>query len=199
VLLSQDIIRYKSSQPYKWLCYIVGRNPLDRLELLENVCIHRYSLNCYTMSTYRERQEVKAATMEAFQKGQIPFEVMILINGERDYQKASFILSYELKRSEDREALMEQQRHNNMLQEQQQIHANKMEEIAAESKGRVDMEKAAGYFQVVVADKNNKAKSDLSQYKAENKPAEMEKKTEEQTKLEANKASIKSQHAGMAP
>jgi uncharacterized protein YdbL (DUF1318 family) len=95
-----------------------------------------------------------------------------------------------LKRAEEKEFLLEQQRHQNVMQEQQQAHALKLEEIAAISTGNVNEEKTKGYFSILGIGKSNEGKLQQIQEKQAHEPEKIEKKTDESVREHAAKATI---------
>lgn len=200
LLTGQDIIRYKASSPYKFLADLVGMAVVTRLGTMlsaaqRNKAIHRYAIFVHSLSTYNERQEIKQAAYLANQKGEIPYEVLLLIIETEDYKKAAYILSYEKKRGE---ALLQQQKMQEQQAQQQLSQQQFQQEAELEKlKGQnmLNYEKTKGYFNVMVQLKDNEGKQQVTQQKLDAKPEEQQSKSDANTQEYANKKTIDSQHS----
>lgn len=158
VTLSQDIVRYKSTLPYKFLERAVGTLAVKGLEELEGVAIHRYGIFVNSFANYMDRQKLLAETEQAWLKQEITYEVKMLINAIDDYRKAAYILAFEKNRAqkeeEEREALAHQR-----AMELESLKQNRELKIVQE-KGRLEKERETirgwWYYQSAMAQANSR-------------------------------------------
>jgi hypothetical protein len=192
-LVAQDIINFKSSLPYKWLVNQIGNPPLNRLAMLKNVAIHRYGILINSYRTYMDREETRQNAQIAYQRGEIPFEVMMLINQIADPKKANYILAFEKKRTEQQK-----------IKDEQQLSAMRMQEDASKTKNQMQLEDKKGYWWVqrenargywwwLTAQASDKSKAELKKMQLDAKPDEIAIKASNKIREEAAKHSLQNQ------
>ncbi len=193
LLTAQDIIKYKSSLAYKFLQRMVGAGPIQSMEQLENVALHRYGIFVNSYSTYIERQNILKDTEIAFQNQEITYEIKLLINAIDDYRKAAYILAYEkqraIKMKEKELTLM----HKRSMELESHKHAIKMEQVNAEGLWRYKAVDRQGYWYFMANEKDNEVKMDLNDLKGVQRRAEIFQKTDASIMEKAAEQNIKNQ------
>lgn len=101
----QDIIKFKDirSLPYMFLLRALGDDVVNGLDTLNAVAFHRYGIFVESFNTFDERQRIMIMAMQAFEKGEITAEQLVLIENIRGYKRAAMAFAYEKKRKEKRE------------------------------------------------------------------------------------------------
>lgn len=191
--ITQDIIRYKESKAYGFLKRALGEETLNDLEDLEGYAFHRYGIFIDTFNNDIERQEIKAATMDAWAKGEINYETMLMVNGIDDPKKAGMVLSFEKwRRDKEKKEEMQMQTQNLMAIEQQK-HQAEMERIL--TKGKIDIEKAnvEGRWYYEAHKAGAEARITAQQIRMDNEPEKIALKTDAEIKKEIAKSNIKQQ------
>lgn len=196
LLISHDVIRFKTSVPYKYLCDMVGQSVVDRLDdfLRSRKAPHRFGIFVVSLSTYNERQEIKQQAFAANQKGEIPFEVLMLINETLDYRKAAYILSYEKKRAERLKLEEQKMLHDQAMTLSEKQKADQIAVIEAEGKAKERLAHIEGYYEVLVVEKENEGELERTREKLNAEPSKQEYRTQGQISEYAAKATIDSQH-----
>lgn len=191
--ITQDIIRYKGSIAYDFLKKAVGEETLRDLEDLKGFAFHRYGIFIDTFNNDIERQEIKAATMDAWGKGEITYETMLMVNGIDDPKKAGLVLSFEKWRKDKEKQKEIQQQQQNLLQIEQQKHQLEMERIV--TKGKLEIEKAnvEGKWYFEAHKSGSDAKILSQQMRNENEPEKIHLRTEGEIEKEIAKSNIKNQ------
>lgn len=133
---TQDIVYYKDSLAYSFLLNMVGNAPLESIEELGKIALHRYGIFVNSMTTYQQRQDILRDTSVAFNNGEIGYEIKILIDSIEDFSKAAYVLAYEKQRGIKLKQQEVAQAQQNAMAVEAQKHGNKMEEINAEGMWR---------------------------------------------------------------
>lgn len=139
LLMCQDIVKYKTSIPYKFLMNAVGENVCNLLSST-GFAFHRLGIFIESFNTIGERQKVIDFAERAFLQDQIDYAQLMLIKSIDFYKKAGFIFAYEQRRREKLKIEEQKQLHESNIQLENQKKANELEIIAA--KGAQDIEKA---------------------------------------------------------
>lgn len=107
------------------------------VKFMKKIPIQYYGITVRRFLRDREREDIKALTMQAVVNKEIPAEIAIIINNVDDWQKAGAVLSYYKERT--RKQLMQEQL--KIQQAQQQTiameHQNKMQQI--QTQGQIDL------------------------------------------------------------
>lgn len=174
----QDIVRYKDTIPYNFLKRAIGETAINDIKELDGVSLHRYGIFVNSFATYMERQRVLAETNEAWQKGEISYEVKMLIDSIDDYRKAAYIMAFEKVRAKREKQQEVQQLHMNAMQVADTQHKNKMDEIDLNGKYGVREQQVRGYYYYIASINLAKSKENLQEIKSENKKEEISLKSQ---------------------
>lgn len=174
----QDIVRYKDTIPYNFLKRAIGNTAIEDIKELDGVSLHRYGIFVNSFATYMERQRVMQETNEAWQKGEIPYEVKMLIDSIDDYRKAAYIMAFEKMRAKKEEDQKIQIAQNNAIQLEQLRHKNKMDEIVTEGNLEIRAQQVRGYYYYQSAIAQAQSRENINNAKIENKPSEINLKSQ---------------------
>jgi len=166
---------------------------MKSLDELGGYAFHRYGVFIDTFNNDLERQEIKAATMDAWVKGQIRYESLLMINGIDDPKKAGMILSFEKWRELQEKKQEAAQAQQNLVQIEQLKHQNEME--LAVTKGKLDIEgknvEGRWYYEAHKA--GAEARITAQQIRQDNEPEKISLKTDADIKKEVVKNNLKRQ------
>jgi hypothetical protein len=101
--LTQEIIRYKDSIPYKWLLTVMGNETFNGLFLLDDYAAHRMGLFVRDYNATAEKQRINQAADMALQKGELEFDQWFAVTQVEDYKMAAKMLSLYKRKKEKRE------------------------------------------------------------------------------------------------
>lgn len=101
--LTQEIIRYKDSIPYKWLLTIMGNETFNGLFLLDAYAAHRMGLFVRDYNATAEKQRINQAADMALQKGELEFDQWFAVTQVEDYKMAAKMLALYKRKKEKRE------------------------------------------------------------------------------------------------
>jgi hypothetical protein len=191
--LTQDIIEYKSSLPYKFLERAVGSMAIRDLQDLEGIALHRYGIFVNSFATYMDRQKVMQETEIAWQKGEISYEVKMLVNAVDDYRKASYILAFEKERAKKEEQAAADRLHQQQMQLEALKQQNTMSAIKLKGEMEIQSENMRGlwYYRAAMAQANSRLGIKAMQIEAE--PGLVATKTDAKIEEHAAKRSIDAQ------
>lgn len=197
VLYAQDIIKYKDSIPYKWLCTLIGDENVENLGLLEKFAAHRVGIFVRDLNWMLQKQKIiqiaDQAVLNPNPQVQITWNQYAVIIGTEDYKKAMKILDF-LQTKKDKklrkQEIQNQQMADNINANQ---HQRKMEEINAEGlwNYRREQERTRGY--VLAAQLNSKSRTDAKQMQIEAEPEKQALKAMGEKEVQQNAANLKQQ------
>lgn len=182
----QDIIRYKDTLPYNFLKRAIGETAIKDIKELDGVALHRYGIFVNSFATHMERQRVLQETNDAWQKGEIAYEIKMLIDSIDDYRKAAYIMAFEKQRAKKEKQQEVQILHQNAMQQEGQRHANKMEEIQLEGQLEIKARQIQGYYYYQGAIAQTQGRENVQHIKQDGKPEEISLKS--QAKIEEKRA-----------
>lgn len=194
LLTAQDIIEYRESKAYKYLLDLVGYGPVESLEGLQKVAMHRYATVVNNFSTFQQRQQIKKDTQDAFQQGQITYDVKLLVDSVDDFRKAAYILAFEKQRADKLKQQAEAQAQASQLQQAQALHGMKMEEINADGNWKYRVVDRAGWWAWTANRDDNATKIQANEDKANQRIQELGVKTDAAIRQEGAKAAIQTQN-----
>lgn len=182
----QDIVRYKDTIPYNFLKRAIGNTAVEDIKELDGVSLHRYGIFVNSFATYMERQRVLQETNDAWRAGEIPYEIKMLIDSIDDYRKAAFIMAFEKQRAKKEKEKEVQVAQQNAMQLEGYRHQNKMQEINAEGELEIKAQQVRGYYYYQSAIAMAQSRETINNAKIENKPSEINLKS--QAKIEEERA-----------
>lgn len=145
--ITQEIIRYKDSLPYKWLLTILGNETFDGLFSLDDYAAHRMALFVRDYNITAEKQRINQGADLALQKGELEFDQWFAVTQVEDYKLAAKMLSLYKRKKEKRERQQKLQELQIARQTQQEQHQQEMQ--LAQEKGKwalaVAKEETEGY------------------------------------------------------
>ena len=145
--ITQEIIRYKDSIPYKWLLTMLGNETFNGLFLLDDYAAHRMGLFVRDYNATAEKQRINQAADMALQKGELEFDQWFAVTQVEDYKMAAKMLALYKRKKEKRERIQKLQELKIAQENQAQQHAQEME--LAQEKGKwalaVAKEETQGY------------------------------------------------------
>lgn len=142
VFYIQSIIKFKSKNAlsYKFIEKLLGDEVVADIKSMDECAAHRYGIFLEPFNRYYEREELKELTRIAFERGQIGFEEMLIVNGVDSAKQAGMALAY-FKRKTEKRVQEEMQRKYEMEDANNaNAHQRKMQEIQA--KGQLDIQAA---------------------------------------------------------
>lgn len=195
LITSQDIVRYKNSVAYNYLKKAVGEENLIDIESMGGYAFHRYGIFIDTFNNDFQRQEVKAATIDAWKKGEISYHAMLMINSIDDPMRAGMVLSFEKE-----ESLRRKEKEARTLHENAMALENKRTEniMAVENlKGKMQIAKAnvegMWYFKAHQAGANSKIVA--QQMRQEHEPDKINARLDAEIRKEEEKNNLKERSA----
>jgi hypothetical protein len=188
--LTQDIIRYKSSLPYKFLERAVGSLAIQDLQDLEGVAFHRYGIFVNSFATYMDRQRVLQETEIAWQKGEISYEVKMLVNAVDDYRKATYILAFEKERAKREEQEAAELEHKRAMQLEALKQQNVLAKVKMEGDLEIQKEDRRGYWYYMAAVAQSNSRLGIKQMQIDNQGTEQAIRTSNDIQKMAAKASL---------
>jgi hypothetical protein len=191
--LTQDIIRYKSSLPYKFLERAVGSLAIRDLQDLEGVALHRYGIFVNSFATYMDRQKVMQETEIAWQKGEITYEVKMLVNAVDDYRKAAYILAFEKQRAKKEEQEAAERLHKQAMELEALKQSNVMAKVKLEGELEVQKEDRRGYWYYMAAMAQANSRMGIKQMQIDNEGQNQAIRTSNDIQKMAAKASFENQ------
>ncbi len=114
-LYFQDIVRYKSSQAYKWLKNLVGDEVVKPFEDLCGIAMHRYGIFIKSFNTDIDRKEQMDRAAEAVHNKEISYEQYMMLESIEDYKKAGMVLAYYTAKAEKKQAQIVAQNQKNAM------------------------------------------------------------------------------------
>lgn len=186
----QDIVRYKDTIPYNFLKRAIGGTAIEDIKELEGVSIHRYGIFVNSFATYMERQRVLQETNEAWQKGEIPYEIKMLIDSIDDYRKAAYIMAFEKQRAKKEKDKEIQVAHQNAMQLEELRHNNKKDEIITEGNLEIRAQQVRGYYYYQAAIASAQSRENINNSKIENKPTEINLKSQAKQEEDRTRVSL---------
>lgn len=195
--LSQDMLKYKGTLPYKWLKKIIGEEMFIDLKSLDNFCAHRYAIFVQDINTQIDRQRIIAAADRALDSGDgrggLTYSEWFMVTQTEDYKKAIKLLDF-LKMKKDKkdrkQKLQDQQAADQQAQKLQQ-----MQQDTEKMKGQLSIQKAQIEADAIkyVADKNAQSKTDVKQMTIEAEPGKQDSKSAAQENIVTHKEAVKNQ------
>jgi hypothetical protein len=132
--LTQEIIRYKDSIPYKWLLAVMGNETFNGLFLLDDYAAHRMGLFVRDYNATAEKQRINQGADMALQKGELEFDQWFAVTQVEDYKMAAKMLSLYKRKKEKRERQQKLQE----IKIQQQLQQEKFQQDMAIIKAKND-------------------------------------------------------------
>lgn len=144
----QDIILFKdvNSVPYKFLEKAIGEGTMAQIKEMGKTQFHRFGIFVHGLNMAADKNEQKAITLQALQKGEIGYEQWLLINSISSPKKAMYVLAYEKLRKERYQAQLLQQKSQAEMQLEMKQHDNKMAQIKLEGDKGNERENIRGYW-----------------------------------------------------
>jgi hypothetical protein len=173
---TQDVIRFKDSLAYSFLERAIGSTSIRDIADLDGVAFHRYGIFVNSFANYMDRQKVLSETEQAWQKGEITYEIKMLINSVDDYRKAAFILAFEKERAKKEEQQQLDAERAHEAQMEQLRHQNKMEEIATEKNLEIRRENVRGMWYYKSATAQAASREQVKQMSVEAEPEKIDRK-----------------------
>jgi len=195
LLYVQDILRFKSDIPYKYLLKFVGEKVLTSVERLADIAAHRYAIFVTSLDTQAQLEEIWQQAALAQQQGQITYSQYLLIRSIKEPRLASIQFAYmeerAAKKKQSDAMALQQQAAQNQMQLQQMMQQTEM--LRQQGGIRVaELNKEA-----VIAGKqiDYKAKIDTKAMQTENEVPKISAKTESQQQVLETKSNLDSQKA----
>lgn len=197
--ISQDIVRFKDTLPYKWVGNLVGVEDFENLKLLEDFAAHRYALIFENYSAVLERQTFIQLVRQSMDTGDGRggigiIEAGILLSTE-DYKQGLRKLAYfkykadKLKRRQELELLKIQQENAMALKaEDQKLEAMKIN-------GKLQDTSMITKTQLAVAQIAAKNKVDVKNIQGLQEPIKQDLKVQGDSKLIQEQADADAQKA----
>jgi len=138
--ITQDIIKFKDSIPYKWLLTIMGNETFNGLFNIDDYAAHRFGMFIRDYNATAEKQRITQAADIALTKGELSFDQWVMVTQVEDFKMAAKMLSLYKSKKEKRERKQKLQELKIAQQTQAEAHKQEMERIV--TKGKLDIEKA---------------------------------------------------------
>ena len=151
LLMTQDVIKFKTSLAYKFLVSLVGENTMNAIEYCK-FAHHRLGMYVDSFNRDAERLEIKELAKLAYVNKEIDLSQFLLINSIDSAKKAGMVLAYEKRRLEKMKMIEIQNAQKNAMELENLKNQNILAQINAkgtiENKGK-DIE---GGYDVRVAE-----------------------------------------------
>lgn len=103
LVITQEIIRFKDSLPYKWLLAVMGNETFNGLFLLDRYAAHRMGLFIRDYNASADKQRINQAADMALEKGELEFDQWFAVTQVEDYKMAAKMLALYKRKKEKRE------------------------------------------------------------------------------------------------
>lgn len=192
LMMVQDIVKYKSTVPYRFLVNALGQDTVNALS--QTGFAHaRLGIFVETFNVDLERENQKRLTQDAFLKGELDYEQMLLINSIDDWKTAGMRLAYEKKKAEKRK-LQEQQLFHKQKMEEEQIRINgKLAEIDRQGQWADKREETGGLYYERAHKATADAMIERKQMEIDNQADKIDRKTEGDIRKNTNKENLRQQ------
>ena len=117
--ITQDVIKYKDSIPYKWILRLLGDEGMQHISVLDKYSVHRYALIVLDKNTAERKQQIKDAANLALDKSDgrggitlVEWGIVMDKIEDDDYRSALKALAFFKEKQEKklrRQALQDQQ------------------------------------------------------------------------------------------
>lgn len=187
---AQDIIKFKSSLPYKWLLNQIGTEQFENLKVLDKFSTHRMSLFIDDYNTTIDKQDIKANASFALQNVEITYPQWFMVTQTDDPKRAAMLLGHYKLQERKRLEKAEMDKVTAQGQVAKDTHDMKMEEIDAEGSWRlkVEQEKSRSFILSTQIQAQNKV--EVKQLQNSNEPVKAAVDAAAQTEVETNKANL---------
>lgn len=140
VFYIQSIIKFKSKNPlpYKFLEKLLGDEVIANIKSMDDCAAHRYGIYLEPFNRYYEREEIKQRTQIAFERGEIGFEEMIMVDSIDSAKQAVLTLAYYKRRAEKKAAEEVQRKYELEDANNANAHQRKLEELQVQ--GQLDIQ-----------------------------------------------------------
>lgn len=101
--ITQEVIRFKDSLPYKWLLTVMGNETFNGLFLLDQYAAHRMGLFIRDYNAVADKQRINQAADMALQKTELEFDQWFAVTQVEDFKLAAKMLSLYKRKKEKRE------------------------------------------------------------------------------------------------
>lgn len=109
--LLMDIVRFKSSVPYRYLVDVFGQDAIRMIEQLPKVSPHRMDIYVSSFANAADRARVYAESQEALRSGKIEYRDYYIINGINDHRKAQKYLVITMERFKKEQQKIAERQH----------------------------------------------------------------------------------------
>lgn len=199
LLLSQDIIKFGSSIPYKWIKKLVGEETFENLKILGDFAAHRFGIVIKDINTAEDKQKIEQAATMALDKGDgrggLTFDEWFMITSAEDYKLAAKMLTF-LKLKADKKK-RKQELDTLKIQQDNAMQLKQMESQMMQREQQVELAKTKmiADAQVQVATLNNQSKLEIKQLGVDSENPKQQARTESQEQIIKTKADVEAQKA----
>jgi len=183
----QDIIRFKSSLPYKYFLNVIGEDGCKRIEALPKISPHRMDIYVSSYANSSDRIRVMQDTQVAFDKGFLSYQDKVLIDNTNDHRKAQKLLVIKQAKAAKELQKQEELKHNRLLEVENTKTENELKRI--DRKGGWELKKAQamadGYYRASQANADAKANSEATKIQAEKDKINLEYQEEQRAAMGA--------------
>lgn len=138
--VTQDIVRFKDSIPYKWVLTIMGNETFNGLFNLDDYAAHRFGIFVRDYNAAAEKNRIIQAADIALQKGELEYDQWFMVSQTEDYKMAAKMLSLYKNKKLKKERKQKLQELRIQQDTQKQAHQQELERINA--KGQWDFKRA---------------------------------------------------------
>lgn len=194
LLFIQDIIKYKSSLPFKWLKTLVGEATMNGLSQTK-FAHHRLGIFVDSFNRDYERAELLELAKAAYINKEIDLAQFLLVKKHASSSKALMILAYEKRRQEKLKIKNEEQMIRMKMEADDKNHQNKLAEIDAE--GRIKLAETEMEVNGRIKEMELKTESDENRKKldVENQRNKQDQKAENDKEKRRDQANLANQAA----
>jgi hypothetical protein len=191
--LTQEIIRYKDSIPYKWLLTVMGNETFNGLFLLDQYAGHRMGLYVRDYNANAEKNRINQAGDMALGKGELEFDQWFAVTQVEDYKMAAKMLALYKRKKEKRERKEKLQELKIQQQLQQEKFQQEMALIKEKNDGayRVAEKETEGYK--YAADAQAQSRIKVKEITVESEPEKQSQKAEASKEINSSKEKDKEQ------
>lgn len=191
----QDILKFKSSVPYKWILKQIGNEQFENLKVLDDFAAHRFGIFIDDGNDSINKQDIKAAAYAAIQNGEITYDQWFMVTQTTDLKRAAMLLAHYKLKERKRLEQAESQKADAAQQLAQMQHQMKMDEIKAKAQGDLMVEQERSRSFILSSEIQAQNKLQVKELQNQNEPVKEAAKAAAATEVQSNKQNLEEQKA----
>lgn len=187
---AQDIIKYKSSLPYKWLLNQIGNEQFLNLKALDKFAAHRMAIFIDDYNTGIDKNEIKQAALQALINNEITYPQWFMVTQTDDPKRAAMLLGHYKLKERKRLEKAEMEKIKAQGENDKAKHDMIMEEIKEKNSGGLAIAQENSRSFILSTQLQNQNKLDVKGLQNSNEPLKEAAKAAAATEIESNKQNL---------